>query len=212
MKPLWYCFFSAFLLTRPSRGATRKGYRDFDLDLISTHTPLAGRDPPLLTISMALMYFYSHAPRGARPVLDMRGREMIHFYSHAPRGARLEGVGLWTIILLFLLTRPSRGATFSPRSCFSSGEFLLTRPSRGATIFPHEGLIQDIISTHTPLAGRDVVRSTSKSSSKISTHTPLAGRDSSIVRDACSVCDFYSHAPRGARHASPGSTGSGTLF
>ena len=100
-----------FLLTRPSRGATsnrRQRRRDH---LISTHTPLAGRDI-----------------RNTISVLPVQ-----HFYSHAPRGARLHLLTCVSICLIFLLTRPSRGAT--------KAVYTVSRVSH--------------ISTHTPLAGRD---------------------------------------------------------
>ena len=37
----------------------------------------------------------------------------------------------------------------------------------------------------------------------ISTHTPLAGRDGFDARRGQQYCDFYSHAPRGARRENP---------
>ena len=101
---------------------------------ISTHTPLAGRDRNLLSGPSWMSDFYSHAPRGAR-----------RFSTTAP-----------VRITLFLLTRPSRGAT---------------------------PLHSSVSSIHS-----------------ISTHTPLAGRDLTPFADVCQLLDFYSHAPRGARH------------
>ena len=56
----------AFLLTRPSRGATES----------VPYENLQYND------------FYSHAPRGARPALDGQFVAKENFYSHAPRGAR----------------------------------------------------------------------------------------------------------------------------
>ena len=55
---------------------------------ISTHTPLAGRDEYSQAVPDLHPYFYSHAPRGARPVLLCLLKSLIDFYSHAPRGAR----------------------------------------------------------------------------------------------------------------------------
>ena len=80
---------SRFLLTRPSRGATYSEGEFNHGDLISTHTPLAGRDA---------------ADREALGVRE-------NFYSHAPRGARLDATMQSYFGMLFLLTRPSRGAT-----------------------------------------------------------------------------------------------------
>ena len=55
------------------------------------------------------------------------------FYSHAPRGARHMGYRNYKGGKIFLLTRPSQGAT---------NEY-------GGSLIPED------ISTHTPLAGRD---------------------------------------------------------
>ena len=168
-----------FLLTRPSRGATPSP---------SLHLPSSQN-------------FYSHAPRGARPVkfikesrlweaisthTPLAGRDSavclstcseINFYSHAPRGARRKTPQSHTKNIKFLLTRPSRGATAGIIACTTSVIFLLTRPSRGAThsICRHSRRL--VISTHTPLAGRDRFRPGKSTCPSISTHTPLAGRD-----------------------------------
>ena len=101
-------------------------------------------------------YFYSHAPRGARPKITRCELGKINFYSHAPRGAR----------------HPAAAPNHRRRP------FLLTRPSRGAALALH------IISAP----------------SVISTHTPLAGRGMHLVGFFFVIEDFYSHAPRGARH------------
>ena len=164
-----------FLLTRPSRGATRTAVLIPVYLVISTHTPLAGRDIPLINFrtpgrtflltrpSRGAVYpgflagflltrpsrgatasgkllkyvhidFYSHAPRGARlPAVPfiipapristhtpLAGRDILrnhkivkfeNFYSHAPRGARRKLRDEDCIMMSFLLTRPSRGAT-----------------------------------------------------------------------------------------------------
>ena len=129
-----------FLLTRPSRGATGFQITDPNVWAISTHTPLAGRDTNVREWIIGHGDFYSHAPRGARRDRRCRAEVDHHFYSHAPRGAR-----------------PSR-------SRFRSGIhlFLLTRPSRGATNGPIKIRLFRLISTHTPLAGRDKVRKQKK--------------------------------------------------
>ena len=56
-----------------------------------------------------------------------------------------------------------------------------------------------MISTHTPLAGRDPLSRLCTRLGNISTHTPLAGRDESLANMSRNSCNFYSHAPRGAR-------------
>ena len=80
---------SRFLLTRPSRGATRWRTSGAGAEQISTHTPLAGRDEVRGAAAGGNQDFYSHAPRGARPAS----------WRFSMRSNR------------FLLTRPSRGAT-----------------------------------------------------------------------------------------------------
>ena len=57
---------------------------------ISTHTPLAGRDPSL----------------------DYLDGWLYDFNSHAPCGARLSSIMVSPMTFLFQLTRPLRGATF----------------------------------------------------------------------------------------------------
>ena len=79
--------------------------------MISTHTSLAGRDLIFTPEGFKLHDFYSHVPRGTRPLFLVRQR----------------------LFSLFLLTRPSRDATYL------------------ATL---DGAIVGI-STHTSLAGRD---------------------------------------------------------
>ena len=146
--------------------------------MISTHTPLAGRDYFYENIGQIDRHFYSHAPRGAR--LDRAGVwfPARDFYSHAPRGARLQTGMPLSSAIRFLLTRPSRGATCSITVNRLVGKFLLTRPSRGATTGnnDYDGKVFNFYS-HAPRGAR-LFRHTS----------------------AGDIVNFYSHAPRGARH------------
>ena len=57
-----------FLLTRPSQGATNEYGGSLIPEDISTHTPLAGRDKRKRIRTFYDNNFYSHAPRGARPL------------------------------------------------------------------------------------------------------------------------------------------------
>ena len=78
-----------FLLTHPSRGATSNGYYGLFGGKISTHTPLTGCN-----------------------ALSASGcRSRNNFYSHTPHGVQQPMVPDGTLILIFLLTHPSRGAT-----------------------------------------------------------------------------------------------------
>ena len=125
--------------------------------IISTHTPLAGRDmtrcpcriPPtsfLLTrpsrgathlvtpFRQSLNHFYSHAPRGARPAHLSGGLTPHEISTHTPLAGRdrpTSAAGYHPT--KFLLTRPSRGATDFDTVLLYRNQFLLTRPSRGAT-------------------------------------------------------------------------------
>ena len=62
------CGSLTFLLTRPSRGATKITPEAMSALAISTHTPLAGRDTISGNTVSDAADFYSHAPRGARPL------------------------------------------------------------------------------------------------------------------------------------------------
>ena len=121
----------------------------------------------------------------------------------------------------FLLTRPSRGATFSVSPSISNLVISTHTPLAGRDLLSREIINGSMISTHTPLAGRDQFYRSADTFSHISTHTPLAGRDNRLLitsirkvisthtplagRDcatrgyALRFCHFYSHAPRGAR-------------
>ena len=55
---------SQFLLTRPLRDVTRSGIQNTLHAIISTHTPLAGRDVKRLEKKIETLNFYSHAPCG----------------------------------------------------------------------------------------------------------------------------------------------------
>ena len=78
-----------FQLTRPLRGATEVSGLPDEILCISTHTPLAGRDPRKPFILVLRSHFNSHAPCGARPGLSW----------------------FCSVSLSFQLTRPLRGAT-----------------------------------------------------------------------------------------------------
>ena len=169
------------------------------------------------------MDFYSHAPRGARLNFSLvygrkggisthtplAGRdqgkiaydEMIEISTHTPLAGRdwQQAVDM-DIGVIFLLTRPSRGATcivvvlvhfgdisthtpLAGRDCGKKGFFLLlnnfySHAPRGARLnLSYFVFFNIIISTHTPLAGRDKLYYPITVDLYISTHTPLAGRD-----------------------------------
>ena len=107
-----FILLNPFLLTRPSRGATEKVILGGWILGISTHTPLAGRDLIPDRRLRSSLYFYSHAPRGARHTEIKEAIESIGISTHTPLAGR-DKLYLFTSChhQLFLLTRPSRGAT-----------------------------------------------------------------------------------------------------
>ena len=166
--------------------------------MISTHTPLAGRDAYNRGLEKYLRDFYSHAPCGTwrgelSKIVDengisthtpLAGRDRLSlylcilvpdFYSHAP-------CGTWRILppgeclaRLFLLTRPLRDVTLSDASPFSASA----------------------ISTHTPLAGRDIVYLVATGGwENFYSHAPCGTWRNRKQFNALKW-HFYSHAPCG---------------
>ncbi len=125
----------AFQPTRPLRGATCDGWKYDKKAGISTHAPLAGRDPtprddaPTKEIS-------THAPlagRGCRPRWTVRPGSS-YFNPRAPCGARPDVRQTAPVGHRFQPTRPLRGATWTAaRECWGR-IFQPTRPLRGATM------------------------------------------------------------------------------
>ena len=146
---------------------------------ISTHAPLARRDPAQAQEVQALEYhFYSRASREARrKAIAAQVKASLHFYSRASREARLGRRRSRQPARAFLLTRLSRGATYSTHSHTAKAPFLLTRLSRGATTY---------------VLGEGAI-------SYISTHAPLARRDTTGTLVAPPLGHFYSRASREAR-------------
>ena len=104
---------------------------------ISTHAPLAGRDPaPSVTGAINILYFNPRAPCGARlfPFLFLSFCNS-YFNPRAPCGARLSsGISRATLILI------STHAPLAGRDAHRAGA----------------GREEVKISTHAPLAGRDI--------------------------------------------------------
>ena len=152
------------------RDLNKRLYRG--LNIISTHTPLTGRDRCMTAEEAKLKYFYSHAPYGTWP---MRGNDVKYPMS-------------------FLLTRPLRDVTFLDWRFWFYLVFLLTRPLRDVTISEIEAYNNNCISTHTPLTGRDIISLRHYLKRVISTHTPLTGRDK-MLRLLCRICLFLLTRP-----------------
>ena len=169
---------------------------------ISTHAPLAGRDPTFLAMVHLKIYFNPRAPCGARLVVAALDRPVDHISTHAPLAGRdVNSSSLAT-----------RTKAFQP-----------TRPLRGATELHDQGRAGVRISTHAPLAGRDWatvwdmlaamrnfnprapcgarhLHPTMKPVALvISTHAPLAGRDKDDRARRAEDHYFNPRAPCGAR-------------
>ena len=145
---------------------------------ISTHAPLAGRDPRPRP-RRGSTKISTHAPLAGR---DRRGlhREEDNYYFNprAPCGARQLGTEY----------RNKGQKKFQP-----------TRPLRGATLAEDRVGHGESISTHAPLAGRDPRPRPRRGSTKISTHAPLAGRDRRGLHREEDNYYFNPRAPCGAR-------------
>ena len=103
-----------FQPTRPLRGATTNALRFSSRHLISTHAPLAGRDPvkPSFTITQA--DFNPRAPCGARPADQDCSYRSRGISTHAPLAGRDQKcLYAKAVQFLFQPTRPLRGATSS---------------------------------------------------------------------------------------------------
>ena len=137
----------------PLAGRDKIDKRQELLTSISTHTPLAGRDIYIVDISYTVFQFLL-----TRPLRDVTRFTQFKYYiicisTHTPLAGRDIGTPCHTTFLKFLLTRPLRDVTLSA------------------------------LNTTPKLA--------------ISTHTPLAGRDFLHVLSQFLFFDFYSHAPCG---------------
>ena len=122
-----------FLLTRLLRGVTAKKLRDREVYKISTHTPLARRDLPLLAFPSCHPYFYSHASCEAwHRFASSRIVNFTFLLTRLLRGVT-QNTGTADAKNWFLLTRLLRGVTWSTSMRLLSKKFLLTRLLRGVT-------------------------------------------------------------------------------
>ena len=102
--------------------------------MISTHTPLAGRDGIDVRLLQWLLDFYSHAPRGARLEFLQFVLSICDISTHTPLAGRDD---LRNIRLRYfrISTHTPLAGRDTPNAVIPAvmGRFLLTRPSRGAT-------------------------------------------------------------------------------
>ena len=189
---------------------------------ISTHAPLAGRDPGLAR-SILFLHISTHAPLAGRDVIKeigdraakafqptrpLRGATtgffgVIHFIDNfnprAPCGAR-RGVVQWSHVTLYFNPRAPCGARhIQIQSKTLHKRFQPTRPLRGATPSVTGCHKFFYISTHAPLAGRDQARARKQAvSSHFNPRAPCGARPSA-ASTAAESCRFQPTRPlRGA--------------
>ena len=127
------------------------------LQWISTHTPLTGCNSPQNFVFHFSFYFYSHTPHGVQPDFSSNEWVVRHFYSHTPHGVQLAD-SLWWLLFNNFYSHTPHGVQqcyFQIRSV--NVAFLLTHPSRGATFAFLDILETSSISTHTPLTGCNMI-------------------------------------------------------
>ena len=85
--PIIYRHYGRFLLTRPSRGATRALSVHCVGFTISTHTPLAGRDAHSLP-GLPLRSISTHTPLAGRDIDHYQGTHTDNISTHTPLAGR----------------------------------------------------------------------------------------------------------------------------
>ena len=190
---------------------------------ISTHAPLAGRDPAKIAVGI-IFEISTHAPLAGRDISNLRIYDTPRISTHAPLAGRDGGIlGAARAVCAHFNPRAPCGARLStPPIPHRSYQFQPTRPLRGATclmLFPCK--IELVFQPTRPLRGATAVnrcrrrayqnfnprapcgarrdQARDATGNAISTHAPLAGRD--IVRStaAIRVKNFNPRAPCGAR-------------
>ena len=188
-----------FQPTRPLRGATRHGAGVPRAGGISTHAPLAGRDPAKIAVGI-IFEISTHAPLAGRDISNLRIYDTPRISTHAPLAGR-DGGGKTASCgeLIFQPTRPLRGATTVQVDTMDMQQDFNPRAPCGARQQERFELylIRDFNPRAPCGARRDQARDATGNA--ISTHAPLAGRD--IVRStaAIRVKNFNPRAPCGAR-------------
>ena len=122
-----------------------------------------------------------------------------NFHPHAPRGAQPTWQTIMDMMIIFLLTRPSRGATDYTAGYEHLFNISTHTPLAGRNFISLYTNLGTQISTHTPLAGRNIFYWVFKYFEDISTHTPLAGRNNTGQWYRITIKEFLLTRPsRGA--------------
>ena len=168
---------------------------------ISTHTPLAGRDPVHSeSRNMAQSFQLTRPLRGATLFCPALTPPAGDFNSHAPCGARH--------LLAFDVAAATEISTHTPLAgrdvrvtviAASPSNFNSHAPCGARHVSKLDTPTREIISTHTPLAGRDYSITYCDMACAISTHTPLAGRDEGYIIISGHRRHISTHTPLAGR-------------
>ena len=196
---------AGFQPTRPLRGATRAARHAAAYSIISTHAPLAGRDPVECSSSDA-DGISTHAPlagRDRRARVDDGKPRLIS--THAPLAGRD----------LQCRTIPASGRDFNPRAPCGARQDLCLSVLAQLNFNPRApcgarqcgfgtNYYQFNISTHAPLAGRDARWSTAPKAKAVFQPTrPLRGATANPTLSHTCHPYFNPRAPCGARQRLP---------
>ena len=212
-----------FQSTRPLRGATRDGGRQWaqvpisihaplagrDLDMeyetlsdlnISIHAPLAGRDWRYVHLAQARVVFQSTRPlRGATLRPFQRCLLLPYFNPRAPCGARHKRATDGTANVQFQSTRPLRGATFIVSLYAIIISFQSTRPLRGATRYVHFTQTGCVFQSTRPLRGATNNLWENLWEPRFQSTRPLRGATPAVLDCRPRDKHFNPRAPCGAR-------------
>ena len=160
-------------------GATGDGMNLQQLNHISIHAPLVGRDAADVGRPGAPRDFNPRAPRGARPVESSSGSQRRHISIHAPLVGRDDR----------LVAFAASPFNFNPRAPRGARHGLLLLSAQDGQI-----------SIHAPLVGRDSPENPPAPCAQAFQSTrPSWGATWKPRRRTSSSRHFNPHAPRGAR-------------
>ena len=146
-----------FLLTRPLRDVTSSiAAMSSASGIISTHTPLTGRDVCKNDRIIASDYFYSHAPYGTWRNCVSYFQRSGDFYSHAPYGTwRALFETTYKCCIYFYSHAPYGTWRDHVRDAQDLRDFYSHAPYGTWRKKVYASVKLPYISTHTPLTGRD---------------------------------------------------------
>ena len=174
---------SIFQPTRPLRGATTFIPDSLILIDISTHAPLAGRDPSESTQVLITADFNPRAPCGARPTTRNPATKDTEFQPTRPlRGATFLGLVFFVSFCISTHAPLAGRDSILDDAIIKVNDFNPRAPC-GARLFKLKLIADDIdFNPRAPCGARQCKTPISSMRIRISTHAPLAGRDSKSVQ------------------------------